>query len=70
MQNCNFWRPKAGGGTLNDIAEGTKVKLKDPQKEILVKVFLKEKTQELEALGSPDGIILTQRGEWGDGGIG
>lgn len=70
MQNCNFWRPKVGGRRLNDIAEGRKVKLKNPQKEILVKVFLKEKTQELEALGAPDGIILTQRGEWGDGGIG
>lgn len=50
--------------------EWKKVKLKDPQKEILIKAVLKEKTQEFKVPGTPDGIILTHRGAWGDREIG
>lgn len=42
------------------------VKTKDPPKEILIKVVLKENTQELEAPGTPDGTVFTQKGEQGD----
>lgn len=51
-------------------SEWKKVKLKDPQKEILIKAVLKEKTQEFKVPGTPDGIILTHRRDWGDREIG
>lgn len=36
----------------------------------MTNVVLKEKTQELEALGTPNDGILIQRWEWGNRGIG
>lgn len=36
----------------------------------MIEIVLKEKTKELEALGTQDGIILTERGTWSNRGIG